>query len=216
MSGPYLAAPQPYGNPQLASNQPINPFETMQGDDVSLIDGRNFYENAVTPDSLFLYLSTRLERLDTDITTIFEKQKNAEEVRKSLQNIKTTLTEFPRNDDNVSEELKFESSTAFDKVQSEIEKLEKLDPKLAERLKTELTKDGAVFDKDFQTHNTLQLNAAMERVDGFMKELEASAQLDMIQLQSLMSARQTAIQLATNLTATLQDSLKTIVGNMGR
>jgi len=38
----------------------------------------------------------------------------------------------------------------------------------------------------------------------------------MIRLQSIMSARQTAIQLATNLMSALGESTKSIVSNIGR
>jgi hypothetical protein len=40
--------------------------------------------------------------------------------------------------------------------------------------------------------------------------------MDMIHLQSLMSARQTAVQLSTNMIAALSDSSKAIATNVGK
>jgi hypothetical protein len=60
------------------------------------------------------------------------------------------------------------------------------------------------------------MEATMKYLEGVTKDIESSAQLDMIRLQSIMSARQTAIQLSTNLVAALGESTKAIVSNIGR
>jgi hypothetical protein len=60
------------------------------------------------------------------------------------------------------------------------------------------------------------MKQTMQYLDGVGKDIDSSAQMDMIRLQSIMSARQTAIQLSTNLIASLSESTKSIVSNIGR
>lgn len=68
-----------------------------------------------------------------------------------------------------------------------------------------------VYDTSFKTG---EVEASKDYLGLVAKDLESGSQMDMIGLQSLMSARQTAIQLATNLLAALNDSAKSVVGNI--
>lgn len=56
-------------------------------------------------------------------------------------------------------------------------------------------------------------DSAKKLIENAMKDLESGAQMDMIKLQSIMSARQTAVQLSTNLIASLGESTKGIASN---
>jgi hypothetical protein len=64
--------------------------------------------------------------------------------------------------------------------------------------------------------DALRLEAQQQRLDALVKQLNAGSQLDMIELQSLMSNRQTAVQLSTNLMHALNESANGIVGNVGK
>ena len=61
---------------------------------------------------------------------------------------------------------------------------------------------------------TARVDSTKEYLDATCKDIESSAQMDMINLQSLMGARQTAIQLSTNLVAALAESMKAVVTNI--
>ena len=64
--------------------------------------------------------------------------------------------------------------------------------------------------------NAEQIKAAItDTVGGLQKDLNAGAELNMINLQSLMSQRQTAIQLTTNLVQSLGDQMNKIAANIG-
>jgi hypothetical protein len=62
--------------------------------------------------------------------------------------------------------------------------------------------------------NTKRLVAQQQRLDTLVNDLGGDAELNMIKLQSLMSQRQAAIQLTSNLLKTLNDSEKNIVQNI--
>jgi hypothetical protein len=183
----------------------------------SLISSPNFYEGAVTPDALFIYLSTRLQRLDADIDGVFSKQQDAEQVRKALGAIKRELATLAYSDKEQNKAFQMQDPTALRvSIDAQLEAIDAVNPQLATELRASLHGTTGIFSYADAQYNTLELNASRETIDQYSKDLEATSQLDMIQLQSLMSARQTAIQLSTNLTASLADSLKSIVGNMGR
>ena len=63
----------------------------------------------------------------------------------------------------------------------------------------------------FQRHGT----ALYEPAQGVSSSVNSSSELEMIQLQSFMSQRQTAIQLTTNLVQSLGDQLNKIADNIG-
>jgi len=63
-------------------------------------------------------------------------------------------------------------------------------------------------------HNIEHLVDQERRLDAIVKDLNASGQMDMINLQSLMSSRQTAVQLSTNLMKTLSDAQREIIKNI--
>jgi cell division protein FtsB len=60
------------------------------------------------------------------------------------------------------------------------------------------------------------LKAQEHRLDAIVKDLNGSAQMDMINLQSRMSNRQTAVQLSTNLIKALGDAQREIIQNIKR
>ena len=71
---------------------------------------------------------------------------------------------------------------------------------------------------DPPSDNTLdntEMQTFITKLQGCASDLNSSSELQMIQLQSLMSERQTAIQLTTNLVQSLGDQSEKIVDNVG-
>ena len=64
--------------------------------------------------------------------------------------------------------------------------------------------------------DTERLMMQEKRLDALVSDINSSAQMDMINLQSLMSQRQTAVQLSTNIIKSLSDSADAIVHNIGK
>lgn len=64
--------------------------------------------------------------------------------------------------------------------------------------------------------DTERLIKQQKYIDALVKDLNSGTQMDMINLQSLMSDRQTAVQLSTNLIQALSHSADAIAHNMGK
>jgi len=64
--------------------------------------------------------------------------------------------------------------------------------------------------------DTQRLMKQQRYIDALVNEIGKNGELNMIQLQSLMSQRQTAVQLSTNMIKSLSDSADAIVPNLGK
>jgi vacuolar-type H+-ATPase subunit I/STV1 len=167
--------------------------------------------NGLTPESLMIYLGSRLNQLDEKIQTVFAKQERNQKVQAALNEIMTIVTEFQSSED-LSEEFVMTEETKA-QIEANIEQIRAQDPQLAAEIDEQL-RHGQVLNSNNCRYNTRQINATKEYLKGVTKDLESQTQLEMIGLQSDMSARQTAIQLATNLIAAMGESLKSVASNI--
>jgi len=101
-------------------------------------------------------------------------------------------------------------------IEKHLKDLSDIDPKLAATLRDRLSREGQILSGDPLKYGGQQVVASKEVLEGIGKDLESQASLNMIRLQSIMSTRQTAVQLATNLIASLGETTKAIVTNVGR
>jgi hypothetical protein len=179
----------------------------------SLLGSENFNPDAMTPDSLLIYLSTRMGSLDGQMGDIFNRQKTAEKVRTDLRGIQEALTKVPTNTDETKllEDL---SPEVIDEINAHLNNIEAIDPKLGADIRAHLRADGQILSRDDDRYFTSELKATQDYLNLVGKDLESGSQMDMITLQSLMGARQTAIQLSTNLISALNESQKSIVANV--
>jgi hypothetical protein len=188
----------------------------------SVLDNPN--PNALTAEGLMLYLQTRLNGLDDQINGTFQKQKNMEAIRKALMKIQNALAGL--DNDKAKKGLtgdgKFEAE-----IEAAIKEISAYDQKLGTQIHKDLMGQGQILSSPTYSANAgknlfdnkydgNEVVASKEYVDNLMKQLESSAQLEMIGLQSTMSARQTAIQLATNLVSALNKGTEQIAANVGR
>ncbi len=185
----------------------------------SLIDTSN--PNALTSEGLMMYLQTRLTGLDDQINGVFQKQKNIEGVRKALMKIQNELEKL--EDDKAKKglvgkqhEVGKDDADYEKNIKAAIEEIKALDPKLGAQMEKDLSEKGQIMFVTDGLYFTAEVGASQEYVNNMMKQLESSAQLEMIGLQSTMSARQTAIQLATNLISALNKGTDSIAANIGR
>lgn len=172
--------------------------------------------DGLSPEGLMIYLQTRLTGLDDQINRIFEKQKKIEAVRKELIAMQSELDRLksePNNPTAAHNDPNFEQN-----IKDHIAAIRELDPDLANAIETDLKKQGNALYRVTTDgeYTTAEIDAGKTTIDGFMKQLEASAQLEMISLQSLMSARQTAVQLSTNLISALGETTRSIAANIGK
>jgi hypothetical protein len=178
----------------------------------SLLGSEHFDMDAMTPDSLIVYLNGRIGSVDDQMSDIFDRQKNSEKVRTELRAIQQDLTKVtPNNDEQKGLDL---DSTVRDDILERIKNIEHTDPDLAADLRAHLISDGQILSNSDLRYDTFELNGTKDYLNLVSKDLESGSQMDMIQLQSLMGARQTAIQLSTNLISALNESQKSVVGNI--
>ncbi len=168
----------------------------------------------LSPEGLMIYLQTRLGSLDDQINGIFEKQKKIEAIRKELNAIQGELDRLktdPNNPGALLDAPNFEEA-----IRNHINAIREIDPNLADALEMELNKEGnALWVQDGKYYSS-EIDAGKKTLDSMMKQLEASAQLEMIALQSMMSSRQTAVQLSTNLISALGETTRSIAANIGK
>ena len=168
----------------------------------------DLYSNTVnlTPDGLMIYCQSALSSLDSDVKALMNEQtlnlarksaiSNCENVMKKYADVPNTREEWTEYD------------TAF---RQSIESLPPSDPvrdQLQAKWAQALPKNGH-FSKEEWSGFTGEIHSILENVNG-------NAEINMIQLQSLMSQRQTAVNLSTNLMQKCDEGAKAIVGNIGR
>ena len=172
-----------------------------------------YYDSALTPESMMVYLTTRLGSVDAQIQQIFTSQQQSEKLRSAVNQIKELLNSLKDSSDK--NKTLYGSWKVLSEVVSVIDdEIAQLDPGLAKQLKQDLERDGYILEGKESQHQTLQIENTREYLDDFSRQLESTAEMNMIQLQSLMSARQTAISLATNLIAKLHESTAKVVDNI--
>lgn len=178
-----------------------------------------YYDNALTAESMMVYLTARLGSVDDQIQGLFKSQHQSEKVRAAINELKRLVNELKESS------KKEESLEGGEEILADIasvidERIAVIDPDLATRIKSDLQADGHILhvtkdeDGENSVYTTLEIDKTREYLDGTASELESTAQMNMIHLQSLMSARQTAISLATNLLAKLDESIKKVVDNL--
>jgi hypothetical protein len=173
----------------------------------------------LTADGMMIYLQTRLGGIDSQIEAAFQKQKQIESLRGKLMDLQNSVTAL--GSDPQKELSSEERQTIAASMITTLDELTEIDPLMADKMRLDLQK-GGVFKtdgshlKDWNTITEDNVNLMKEVVGNRLKALESSASLEMIQLQQLMSARQTAIQLATNLVSSLGKGEEAIAANIGR
>lgn len=194
--------------------QPANlssPLGVLQG-----IENPNVQH--LTNEGMMIYLSTRLEGIDTQIDAIFQKQEKIEKVRDALSRFNNAVDKYSSetpNNDHVDGQPGWDAE--INKILAEIQDI---DPKLGAEMKEDLSAKDQILDNDIKGttnggYTTKEVENTLSYTKTVLKKLESSAQLEMIGLQSLMSSRQTAVQLSTNMVAAYGESLKAQVAKIG-
>lgn len=186
-----------------------------------LLGGANFDPNALTPDSLMFYLSTRMGGLDGQIESIFEKQQHSEKVRSALNELQRLVNMLDEHTEGANfpaaepGELDFAARLA-----QQLDLITELDPDLGTKVRADLLSDGQILgvagdknDVGDAHYKGSEVASTTEYLKNVGSDLDNTAQMNMIHLQSLMSSRQTAVQLCTNLIASCADTQKAIVAN---
>jgi len=197
---------------------------------------------ALSAESLMVYCQTRLGSLDDEIKGLMDEQRAAIRQKEVLTELRGALREAKDvgHMDGIAEGVGIQQAIAA--YNTAIEQLPQGDP-LRMQLVQERDKalfeadadpglpsqstgsageDAAASEADtveFYAGSRKDLtsedwDAVTDAVDALIERVNDDAEISMIQLQSLMSTRQTAISLTTNVLSKLQAAEKAIVDNI--
>lgn len=189
----------------------------------------------LTMDSLMTYCQSRLHSLDTQAQDIFRRQQKCNDDAGSLNNVLATLESLTGGvqlGGRTAHDIIGAYQLAINKVGADTPLGAKLTSemnKLAHRLSPDGKLEAAMKDPSFWTNGagnaddgltSVALSAEdmkpfTETVKGFASDLNHDSELNMVSLQSIMSQRQMAIQVVTNLVQSLGDMSNKIAANIG-
>lgn len=194
----------------------------------------------LTADGLLLYCSARLATIDDTIEQYFVKQQHGNKTMRDASNLMSVLSGFPNG---ASSREGMDAATGDHKTKikdGHVNMANGLlhayastnDPELKAKMHQafkmatgrELSEfvnpDGSTrpfVEGDLGTWDAVskeQWDALAEDVKGVQSSVSKGSELNMIQLQSLVSQRQLAVQLTTQLMQTLHEAAKQAVGNI--
>ena len=189
------------------------------------------FSGYLTPDALMAYCETRLRGLDDQMQNAFAEQQKSNSIQQMLSSLQgLSVLSPPEQNLDLSMKGKTQwpnNKTDFDKVQGAYDAIEKqiqqLDPRdpMVAKLTTIAQSLGykdksGVFHAASTSITPQQWNTEItQALSDTAKDLSSNSELSMIALQSLMSQRQEAIQMCTNLVQALGDQCNKIAENVG-
>jgi hypothetical protein len=176
----------------------------------AMVDGTN-----LTPDALLYYCEARLDGLDTQMQGIMDQQETSNADEQHLKDAIDALDQYSSGGGD--------PQALIQTIQGDVSQIQ--DPATQAKMQ-DLVNDMQNNLKSFSVSQqnapeylpftSSQIQAWTDTVKNVDSDLSSGAELNMIQLQSLMSERQVATQLTTNLVQSLGDELNKIVDNVGR
>jgi hypothetical protein len=153
----------------------------------------------LTPDAMLVYCQSRLSSINTQCREIMTGQEKSAKAQAAVGDLLSTLYLY-QNGGGPQQEIRDAYGKAINAVGA--------DTSLGKQLihdRDTLLKEG---DKN-------AMDSVINAAKNHQSELNSDAEIGMIRLQSLMSQRQTAIQLTTNIIQSLNDQANKIVANIG-
>jgi len=193
----------------------------------------------LSPDSLLAFCTIQLRSLDGQITKRLTEQQQARDAQGTLgqlQDLLHHLKQFPglgATDAQTKARILQYYKDAYDKAppgqKARIEESfnafrntacmndAKAHTSLATYGRQQLDADAKAASKGNLNHASKEeLELRLSEVNGIVDNLNKGAELEMTNLQTLISQRQMAIQLTTNLMSKINDSMMAIVANTGK
>ncbi len=202
----------------------------------SSVGAMGAYNNigALTTEGLLMYCQKQLGDVDTQINEYFAAQKSAVAKKQILNDLKSTMSKFqpPKKEDRseitvalLTAHQKLTEMGAHAEADAVMKELHTLFPnfdavaakfagdpdptKAIEALGDLLLKGTHKFPSTKESWSGHVLT-----IENIVQDVSSNAELQMIQLQSLASARQTIVQLTTNMMAKADQSLGTVIANI--
>ncbi len=191
---------------------------------------------ALSPEGLLLYCSSRLQTLDTNIKQYFAQQQTRNGVIGEATKLMEIINHWPtgqkgskeivcspadcQNHANQGNELLdlFRKTNSPEVKRACAEAFQQVTGMSINDFATgNVTPDqirSAASAERIQPVNLQERTAQIEGIKNTVSNLTKAGEMDMIQLQSLVSQRQLAVQLTTQLLQSLNETSKQVVGNI--
>ena len=186
----------------------------------------------LTPDALMNYVATRLQGIDAQVNTAFKQQQTNNASSEALTALQTALGKYTNSssigagDTATQTEISTAFQTAYDAAAGDTGTQQAIAAQYGKFLSSaRLPADPAhgvrnvpapaPGDDDGSVDGTKEIQPMCDALKNAQTDLNSSSELSMINLQSLMSQRQTAVQTVTSMVATLGDTTKAISEKIG-
>ena len=186
----------------LAFTAPIHPEPPETPEVADMVSGPVL--PYLTPDAMLVYCQSRLTGINTQCREIMTRQDKNAKAQAAMGDLLSTLYV---SQDGATAEQKQYIRVAYAKA------IDAVGPETA--LGKKLNKDLGTLNDQPNTIDKNTMQSVINSTKNYQSELNSDAEIDMIRLQSLMSQRQTAIQLTTNIIQSLNDQANKIVANIG-
>jgi hypothetical protein len=202
----------PTASDALNTNETAPPPALAGADLGPITTGPGF--GAFTPDALMAYCQTRLGSIDQQAEESFDTQNENAQEANDIGTVANDFKNYEGSDTTGAQSV----SALENELGGLIQDLQKGDPnsaalpKLTDALKT-LTQDAM---SGSNTVTSSQMGSIAQQISDAGTDLNSSSELQMIQLQSLMSQRSEAITLASNLVQSLGDEQDKVADNIGK
>lgn len=165
---------------------------------------------SLTPEAMLAYCQMNLKDIDDQVQKYMDHQKNSLQERKAFQSV-TEFMQVSFDANGPKDAAQWKQCAA--KVDELIRTLSPTDPRIPDlkQLSAKLGDGTAAANTDNMDH-WKQMSTGLTKMTD---DIKSGSELDMIQLQSLISQRQTAIQLTTGIISKLNESLQTIAQKIG-
>ena len=172
--------------------------------------------SSLSPDALMAYCEARLQSLDNQMNGIFESQQKNAQVTTDVNAIASALDDLPAPNSSSSSTTNI-SAADITQIQAAYHTAIQ-DAGSTSQLGELLNKDLSAFNVGANSGqiSTDTVSQLTQNLKNDAANLNSDSEMTMINLQSLMSQRQTAVQLTTNLVQSLGDQQNSIAKNIGQ
>ncbi|HEY1955208.1 MAG TPA: hypothetical protein VGH28_06335 [Polyangiaceae bacterium] len=169
----------------------------------------------LTPESLMAYCQSRLQGIDTQVNEAFAQQQQSNYAQQILGQLASSPAfQVPTDKIGGGDDAAAAVQAVKDAIEAAKSKLDPNSPAYASLDSYEKNTIDAIDTSKDISPDTFN-NTIVGGLSTVQKDLNSSSELSMIGLQSLMSQRQSAIQMCTNLIQSLGDQLNKIAENIG-
>jgi hypothetical protein len=171
----------------------------------------------LTPDSMMAYCQSRLQGIDTQVNEAFAKQQQSNYessvLSKLLQDPSLAIPSDTLHSSDNPNPVAAKLTDAENAIKKAMANLDPSSPTYQALQTLESNIEGIHTDQDLSPQQFQ--SQVIDGVNNVQKDLNSSSELSMISLQSLMSQRQQAVQICTNLVQSLGDQCNKIAENVG-